>query len=240
MLDVGAGNGLIALAARSRVGPSGRVVAVDISNGALQECVRLARRARKATAPLVPVAGDAMRLPLASASIDHVLTRSALMHVTDKAAAISEMYRVLKPTGSASLFEAIADVTRRHKTLETEEIATPLPDYPRVRAHALQGLGDSPQLGFDERDLVRWFRDAGFQRVSTTYTETHASGGAHTRDSVLRMLRIQPAPGAMSHEAAAQEILGDGAAEYLERLIAWHVAHGAETHNGLLFLTAAK
>lgn len=240
VLDVGAGTGLLALAARSKVGPSGRVVALDISKGALTECVRLARRARRATAPLVPVVGDATRLPLPSGTIDCVMTRSVLMHVNDKALAIAEMSRVLKPDGAVSLFEAIADVARRHKVREAEEIAATLPDYPRVREHALKGLGDSPQLGFDERDLVRWFRDAGFQRVRTTYTETHGSGGSHSRETVLRMLRVQPAPGAMSHEDAAREVLGSGATSYLESLIAWHLQHGVESHNGLLLLVASK
>ena len=232
VLDLGAGTGLLALASRSRVTSTGRVIAVDISTDALRECVKQARRARKPTAALTPVAGDALRLPFASESFDAVLTRSVLMHINDKPTAVREMFRVLKTGGTASTFEAITDISARANDLAEQEIALSIPDYPRVRAHA-RGH-DNAQLGFNERDLVQWFRDAGFRQVKLFYRESHSEGLRETdREGILRILRMKPHPSMLPHEEAAQQVLGDEATTYMEALVAWHLARGLRSHTGL-------
>jgi len=75
IVDLGAGTGLLALEARRRVKGSGYVVAIDISGDALSECRRQAEPAED-VALLACVVGDAVHLPLASQSVDVVVTRS--------------------------------------------------------------------------------------------------------------------------------------------------------------------
>ncbi|MGH2404459.1 MAG: class I SAM-dependent methyltransferase [bacterium] len=109
VVDLGAGAGLLAREARRRVKGSGYVVALDVSADALSECRRQAEPAENG-APLAYVVGDALHAPLASQSVDVVMTRSVLIYFGDKQAGVRELYRVLKPGGRASIFEPINEV----------------------------------------------------------------------------------------------------------------------------------
>ena len=102
VLDIGAGTGLLALGAASRVGQSGSVFALDISRDALIACLS---QAHTQSAPVCAVVGEATGLPFDEGSFDAVLTRSVLIYVSDKLQAITEMFRVLRPGGRASIWE---------------------------------------------------------------------------------------------------------------------------------------
>ena len=107
VLDVGTGDGLIGFGALDRLGPSGHVVFSDISQDLLDHC----RAAATAEGLLgrcrfVLASADALE-PVADASVDIVTTRSVLIYVKDKAAALRDFHRVLKPGGRVSLFEPI-------------------------------------------------------------------------------------------------------------------------------------
>ena len=107
VLDVGAGDGLIAFGALERLGPSGQVIFSDISQDLLDHC----RAAAAAEGLLdrcrfVLASADALT-DIADASVDVVTTRSVLIYVKDKAAALREFYRVLKRGGRISVFEPI-------------------------------------------------------------------------------------------------------------------------------------
>ena len=97
VLDVGTGSGVVARAAAARVGPSGSVLGVDVSEEMLET-------ARKETAsagfPQVDFRRqDVQHLALGDASFDVVCSLFALPHVADPAAALREMHRVLRPSG---------------------------------------------------------------------------------------------------------------------------------------------
>ena len=97
MLDVATGTGWAALTAAQDVGPTCRVLGVDLA-------LELLERARQkvATTGLTHVefrAGDAQRLDLGDQAFDVVLCASALFFVPDMLAALREWYRVLKPGG---------------------------------------------------------------------------------------------------------------------------------------------
>jgi arsenite methyltransferase len=90
LLDVGAGDGLVAFGALDRVGPSGRVIFSDVSRDLLDHC----REAAAAEGILgqcdfVRAPADSLE-PVADASVDVVTTRSVLIYVRDKAAALRE------------------------------------------------------------------------------------------------------------------------------------------------------
>lgn len=166
VLDIGAGDGLIAFGALERLGRSGQVIFSDISQDLLDHCRRaaaaegLADRCRFILAPADVLAG------VAGASVDVVTTRSVLIYVKDKAAAFREFYRVLRPGGRVSLFEPInvlmaacdPELFFGYDVSHIKALAA------KVQAlyGSIQPPGVDPMLDFDERDLVRHAQDAGF------------------------------------------------------------------------------
>jgi SAM-dependent methyltransferase len=104
VLDVGAGLGLLTLAAHERIG-EGWVIAVDPSVGALEELLALAHTAN--ASGIMYLVGNAEVLPLPDASVDVAVLGSALLLVADRAAAVRELARVVRPGGRLSLREPV-------------------------------------------------------------------------------------------------------------------------------------
>jgi ubiquinone/menaquinone biosynthesis C-methylase UbiE len=100
VLDVATGTGWAALAAAQHVGPTGRVLGVDLAPELLEHA-----RQKAATAGLTHVefrTGDATRLDLADQCVDVVLCASALFFLPDMLAALREWHRVLTPGGQVA------------------------------------------------------------------------------------------------------------------------------------------
>src|SRR5215510_7095456 len=93
VLDVACGTGIVARQASSRVGPSGSVVGLDLSEAMLTVAGRVAP-------DLDWVQGSADAMPLPSGSFDTVVSQMALMFFPDPAAALREMGRVVSPQGT--------------------------------------------------------------------------------------------------------------------------------------------
>jgi malonyl-CoA O-methyltransferase len=94
VLDAGCGTGHSSQALAERY-PQARVVALDLSEGMLRE----ARNRPPPRGAFALVCGDAMRLPLADASVDLVFSNLTLQWCTDLDAAFGEFRRVLRPRG---------------------------------------------------------------------------------------------------------------------------------------------
>lgn len=178
VLDVGAGTGLVALEARRRVGPDGRVVALDLSEGALRACRDHGAADPESGAPLAAVAGDAWRLPFPDGTFDAVTARSVLMYTEDLTAAARELRRVLGPRGRVASFDPINRYTTPARWYEAFDAARLPPADATVydeivaelRASLFREHPDRPRsLGFDERDLVGAFVAAGFAEVRLAY-----------------------------------------------------------------------
>ena len=97
VLDVGAGAGDSTLVAAQRVGPSGRVLATDISASMLEIAAESARQAGLNNVDTRVM--DAQRLDLESDSFDATVSRNCLMLIPDYSQALTEIRRVLKPGG---------------------------------------------------------------------------------------------------------------------------------------------
>lgn len=158
--DIGAGTGLLTLGAVERVGPDGDVLAIDISVDALEELRRHALAAN-----ISYFVGGVEILPLPDGSVDAVLTRSVLIYVVDKAEAARELCRVLRPGGRASLFEPINSANLRLVDALDFSPLGELGDRVRTWNEAFYESTDDPMINFDERDLERFFTEAGFGNV---------------------------------------------------------------------------
>ncbi len=171
LLDIGCGEGLIGFGALER--GAGAVILSDVSTDLLDFCRAAAAelgvldRCRFVEAPAEDLG------PIDDESVDVVTTRSVLIYVKDKAAALAEFARVLRPGGRISLGEPInrfgAQERRRSGFLGypaegVEEIATKT----WAIYEAIQPPDSDPMLDFDERDLLRLAEEAGFFPIRLT------------------------------------------------------------------------
>lgn len=107
VVDCGSGSGTDALIAATLVGPTGRVVGVDMT----PEMVAKAR-ANAADAGLTNVEfreGVLEHLPVETGWADVVISNGVLNLVPDKAAALAEMHRVLRPGGRLQIADIVLD-----------------------------------------------------------------------------------------------------------------------------------
>ena len=168
LLDVGAGDGLIAFGALDRLGPSGRVIFSDISPDLLDHC-RVAAAAEGALERCSFVLGSADALTgVADSSADVVTTRSVLIYVKDKAAALREFCRVLRPGGRISLFEPVNRLmSRQPGRLLGYDMRPAAALAAKLEAfyESIQPRETDPMVDFDDRDLVRHAQAAGFPEI---------------------------------------------------------------------------
>ncbi len=104
VLDLAGGTGDLARLAADRVGEEGTVVVADINAPMLREGRRHLTD-RGLVRGLYYAQGNAEHLPFADRAFDCVTIGFGLRNVTDKARALAEMYRVLRPGGQLLVLE---------------------------------------------------------------------------------------------------------------------------------------
>lgn len=168
LLDVGAGDGLIAFGAVGRVQPGGRVIFSDISEDLIDHARAAAEDLGFANQISFLACSAEDLSAIESASVDVVTTRSVLIYVTDKAKAFVEFARVLRPGGRLSIFEPIIN----YFPVSADEFwgyeAKPVSDLVR-KVYEYEGWtasnADDPMVNFTDKDLVRYAEEAGFAEI---------------------------------------------------------------------------
>jgi demethylmenaquinone methyltransferase/2-methoxy-6-polyprenyl-1,4-benzoquinol methylase len=102
LLDVCSGTADLAIAFARYLGPNGQVIAMDFCAAMLG---RGHQKAVQQGIHLISILADAQRLPFGDAVFDAVTVAFGLRNVDDLAIALREMYRVLRPGGTALVLE---------------------------------------------------------------------------------------------------------------------------------------
>jgi len=97
VVDIGCGAGIDSLLAAKMVGPTGKVIGVDMTPAMLEKARKSASEAQICNVEFVE--GYAESLPVPDGWADVVISNGVLNLMPDKTAALKEMVRVLKPGG---------------------------------------------------------------------------------------------------------------------------------------------
>jgi SAM-dependent methyltransferase len=159
VLDLGSGGGMDVLLSAKRVGPSGKVYGLDMTD----EMLALANEnKRKAGADNVEfLKGEIESIPLPDNSVDVIISNCVINLSADKAQVLREAFRVLKPGGRF----AVSDVVIRGEA--PPEVRRNMELWIGCVAGALEEM--------DYRDLLA---DAGFRRIEVEPTRVYKAEDA--------------------------------------------------------------
>ena len=153
VLDVAAGTGASLIPAAGRVGPTGRVVGLDLAPGMVDRLRRLIHAGGIANAEAL--LGDAEEMPFADESFDAVLCGFGLFFLPDPQGGLAEFRRVLRPGGTLAL-----------STFTREGSATMDGIWQRIGAHvSVPPPADDERRFHDPAQLTSALERAGFTTV---------------------------------------------------------------------------
>ena len=165
ILDLAGGTGDLAREFARIVGERGHVVLADINAAMLEHGRR--RLVDAGIAGNVELAQvDAETLPFADNTFDRISIAFGLRNITDKAGALAEMNRVLKPGGKVLILE-FSEPSRAIKPAYDLYSFKVLPLLGRLIAKdpdSYQYLAESIRMHPDQETLLGMMQDAGFER----------------------------------------------------------------------------
>jgi ubiquinone/menaquinone biosynthesis C-methylase UbiE len=107
LLELGVGTGYYSCELAEWIAPAGTLELFDLQQKFLDHTIQAATQ--RGLTNLVPTQGDATNLPYEDVSIDAVILTAVLGEIPDRAAALREIHRVLKPNGRLVVGELFGD-----------------------------------------------------------------------------------------------------------------------------------
>jgi len=160
VLDVCTGTGALAALLRRRVGASGEVVGVDITEAMLEVA--------RARSPEVSfLVADACDLPFPGASFDAATMAFGLRNISDRQMALNELARVLRPGGRAVIleFSQVHPLLRPAYGWYSRRLIPMIARGVMGRDSAYRYLTDSIAAFASPEQVTSWLRQAGFDPV---------------------------------------------------------------------------
>jgi SAM-dependent methyltransferase len=149
VLDLGSGGGIDCFLAAQKVGPTGRVIGVDMTPAMLEKA--RANQARMGVKNVEFRLGEIEHLPVADGTIDVILSNCVINLSPDKPQVFREAYRVLKPGSKLAVSDMVTD--------------GPLPEAIKSSLSAWAGCVAG---ALDVKDYTAAIEAAGFQDVTLT------------------------------------------------------------------------
>ncbi len=165
-LDLGSGGGIDVLLSARRVGPTGFVFGLDMTDEML--ALALENKAKAGATNVAFLKGRIEDIPLPANSVDVVISNCVINLSADKGQVLREAFRVLKPGGRFAVSDVVAD--------------GPVPEALRLNMEAWVGCLAG---ALDIDDYKRLLTDAGFEEVSVTVTKRYTVAEAGLDPSAL-------------------------------------------------------
>jgi SAM-dependent methyltransferase len=152
VLDLGSGGGIDCFLAASQVGPTGRIIGVDMTAGMIHKA---RANAEKVAATNVEFRlGEIEHLPVPDRSVDVIVSNCVINLSPDKEAVFRDAFRVLKPGGRLAISDIIT--------------SAPMPEAVRNDPAALSGcIAGAPAI----EELRSHLLAAGFTDVAIEVNE---------------------------------------------------------------------
>src|SRR3989449_1004050 len=194
VLDLGSGGGIDVLLSAKKVGPSGKVYGLDMTD----EMLALAREnQRKAGATNVEfLKGTIEAIPLPENSVDVIISNCVINLSTDKDAVVREAFRVLKPGGQFAVSDVVvrghvAPDIRRNMELWVGCIAGALEEGEydsKLRAAGFADVEVEPWRIYTVEDARAFLAETGFDvdRLAPEIDRRFASAFVRARKPELK------------------------------------------------------
>lgn len=157
VLDLGSGGGIDVLLSAKRVGPSGKVYGLDMTDEML--ALALENKQKAGVTNVEFLKGYIEEVPLPANTVDVVISNCVINLSTDKRRVFAEMFRVLRPGGRLGISDVVSD-----DALDAEQ-----------RAERGTYVGCiAGALSFSE--YTKGLIEAGFTEVSVTSTHEVLDG----------------------------------------------------------------
>lgn len=148
VLDLGSGPGLDCFLAANKVGPTGKVIGIDMT----PEMIAKARKNAKKKYPTVEFRlGEIEKLPVADNSVDVIISNCVINLSPDKPKVFKEAFRVLKPGGRLM----VSDVVTTNQL--PDDLKKSIGAYVGCLSGAImkgQYLGTIKQVGFKDVKIL--------------------------------------------------------------------------------------
>lgn len=118
VLDMGSGGGIDTLLAARRVGPTGKVIGLDMTPAMIEKARDNARTAEASNVEFLE--GRMEEIPLPDAAIDVAMTNGVINLITSKGKLFREIFRVLRPGGRLVFADSVIDGMLPKEVLESE------------------------------------------------------------------------------------------------------------------------
>lgn len=145
VLDLGSGAGLDLILASEKVGPSGKVIGLDMTTEMIEACRKNLKQAGVSNAELR--LGEMEQMPVADNEVDWIISNCVINLSPEKEKVFSEAFRVLKPGG---------------RMLVSDIVTCGLPDEYRGDMSAWVGCIAG---ACEEDEYVAMVKQAGFEDV---------------------------------------------------------------------------
>ena len=203
VLEIACGTGIVTRHLRARLPAGSKLVATDLS----EPMLAFARRKFDGDDGIEWLQADAMALPFPDQSFEAAVCQFGLMFVPDKAGAVREAYRVLKPGGQL-LFNTWENIEQNDFTLVAHTTAMSFfaSDPPKFYEIPF-GLHDANQL-------QRWMEQAGFTNVTVRPLDLPCVS-ASAADAAKGLIQGTPLAVAIRERGADIEAITDAVAHAL-------------------------